>query len=751
LILQFHDFLNEPVRMETKNMFRMKTDHRAELGIYLLGPFRVTVLGKPVDDSQWARPQAKLLLKLLALEPKNQMHRRQIMDVIWPEFDEASAAANLHKIIHMARRALEPTLTSGADSRFILTRSQQVQLTAPRGLWIDVAEFEAGSIRAFRSGLAAECEAAISLYGGDLLSEDVYVEWCARKRDQLRALYHELLMKLGSVYAAQGQDAAAVEQFEKLTASEPSNEEAHRELMRLYVRTGRRSEALRQFKRCWDAVRRELDAEPEERTQQLYRKILSTEIQAVPYRQPSSGNPAEIDTIAVLPFHNETGEADLAYLASGIAESLIKNLSRLTPLRVLAYSTVARYKGRDLNPRRLGRDLKARTLATGRLAKLDGTLTVTAELVDTSDGSVLWGEQYRSTQTDLLKIQEELAGKISAQLKVKFTADERRRMAKQYTADPEAYIFYLKGRFLWNKRTAEGLKKAIEYFEKAIRRDRAYALAYAGLADCYNLLSLYNVMAPNEAMTKAKEAARKALEIDPALAEAHSSLALTHLYYDWDWRAAEREFRKAIELNANYATAHHWYHEYLTALGRFDEQLAQILRAEELDPLSLIINTDVGWGLYYARKYDRAVEQLRRTLELDSNFPVAHLMLALAYAQQHCLDDALASVERSLQLSSDDPLILAVGALGYIHALAGRTREARQVIQRLHKSKVRYASDYCQALVFAGLGEAGAAIHSLERAFELRYDRLIYLKVEPIFDPLRNEPAFGALIRRLGL
>jgi len=506
-------------------------------------------------------------------------------------------------------------------------------------LWVDVEEFEV-SIRAFRSGNVSECESALTLYDRDLLKEDLYADWCARKRDQLRASYQELLKKLGTLYENLGQHQSAIDQYEKLVASEPSNEEAHRELMRLYTLTGRRSEALRQYRRCSDAVRRELDADPEESTLRLYRRILSKELRALPQVERPTGGQTPIDTIAVLPFHNETGDASLAYLSSGIAESLIKNLSQLTKLRVLAYSTVARYKGRDLNPRRLGRDLMARALATGRLTKLDNSLAVTVELVDSSDGSVLWGDQYRSKHTDLLAIQEEMARQISAKLKLKLTFDERKRMARQYTTDPQAYTSYLKGRFHWNKRTAEGLKKAIDHFQTAIDIDGSYALAYSGLADCYNLLSLYSAMPPKQAMSKAKEAALRALEIDSSVAEAHTSLALTYLYYDWDWDESEREFQRALELNPNYATAHHWYHEHLTAMGRFEEQIAEILHAEELDPLSLIINTDVGWGLYYARKYEQAIEQLRRTLELDSNFAVAHLMLGMAHAQQDRLDEA---------------------------------------------------------------------------------------------------------------
>jgi DNA-binding SARP family transcriptional activator len=730
----------------------MRQVARSTLEIHLLGAFRVSVLGCAVQDSQWTRPQAKRLLKLLALEPKHQLHRHQIIDAIWPELAPEAGAANLHKIIHMARRALEPRLRSGADSQFIITHEQQVRLYAPGGLWIDLEEFETRSIRAFRSGSVSDCEQALDLYRGDLLSEDLYADWCIRRRGQVRASLQELLMKLGSLYAEQERYDLAIRQFEKVIASEPSNEEAYRELMRLYALTGRRSDALRRFQQCCQAVRSDLDAEPEEATLQLYRKIVAREVKPLPWIDVAEGTVASRETIAVLPFHNDTGDPSLAYLASGIADTLIRNLSQLPRFRVLAYSMVARYKGRDLNPRKLGRDLVVRALVTGRLAKLNGTLTITTELVETADGSRLWGEDYRPQQTSILAIQDEIAGEVSARLKVQMTVEERKRLVKRYTGDPEAYTLYLKGRFHWNKRTGDGLRKAIECFDKAIERDPSYALAYSGLADCYNLLSLYSVLPPKKAMPKAKAAVRKALQIDTSLAEAHTSLAYTYFYYDWDWAAAEREFRSAIELKPNYATAHHWYHELLTALGRFDEQMIEILQAQELDPLSLIINTDVGWGLYYGRAYDQAVEQLRRTLELDSNFAVAHLMLGLTYAQQNRLTEALNSIQRAISLSEGDPLTLAIAALGYVHAVSGKKAEAWEVIERLTGlSRSRYASDYCQAMVLTGLGERDKAIKRLASAFRERYDRLVYLNVEPIFDTLKDDPNFQNLIRSIGI
>jgi DNA-binding SARP family transcriptional activator len=730
----------------------MKKSDAPALAIQLLGGFHVRVWGTLVEEAQWPRRQAKQLVKLLALVPKHQLHRQKLIDAICPDLNEESGASNLHKIIHLARHALEPSLTAGAKSQFILTHQQQVQLGAPGELWIDVEEFERQSDGAMRSGAVSDYEQALRLYGGDLLTEDPYADWCAQKREQLRAVREQLLMRLGRACAMQDQHERAIKLFATLVEAVASNEEAHRELMTLYALTGRRSDALRQFRRCCDALRADLGAEPDEATLQLHRQIVARKIGALPADQQAVAAEQPIDRIAVLPFDNETDDPDLDYLSTGIADSLIKNLSQVQQVRVLAYSTVSKYRGRERNPRTLGRELDVRGLVAGRIIRVRGTVTIATELVDTSDGSRLWGEQYRSRHTDVLAIQEEISREICEKLKIRMTLEERQLIVKRYTGDPEAYRLYLKGRFHWNKRTRDGLTKGIEYFTTAIQRDPSYALAFSGLADCYNLLSLYSVLPPTETMPKAKAAACKALDLDSSLAEAHTSLGYAHLYFDWDWAAAEREFRQALANNPNYATAHHWYHEFLTAMGRFGEQMTEILLAQELDPLSLIINTDVGWGLYYRRSYDEAIEQLGRTLELDSNFAVAHLILGLAHAQNRSLDTAMCSVQRAIDLSGGAPSTLAVAALAYVFALQGRRAEALNVLKRLETlPNARYSLDYCFAMVLAGLNERSAACQRLQRAVEQRYDRLIYLNVDPAFDPLRGDHRFREVVHAMGL
>jgi DNA-binding SARP family transcriptional activator len=729
-----------------------RTRRTPALAIHLLGPFRVAVRGVPVADARWTRPQARLLLKILALAPSRRLHRHQLMELMWPGVDEDSGAAQLHKIIHLARRALEPRLKAGAESRFIVTSQQQVQLRAPGDLWIDAEAFEHAAIAAVAARTIKDHEQALALYGGDLLSEDPYADWISHKREQLRALRDQLLLSLGRLYAADRRHQQAAAHFEAVLAASPATEEAHRELMLLYATTGRRPEALRQFARCSEAVRSELDADVEDATAALYQRIVAREIRPLPADHLEQRPGDAIESLAVMPFTNETADPDLDFLATGIADTLIRNLSQVPGLRVLAYSTVHRYRQRHPDPRRLGRELEVSAIVTGRIARAASEVTVAPELADARDGSRIWGDHYRLPRTSILAVQEDISREIAEKLRLQMTADERRRIVKRYTADPEAYRLYLKGRFHWNKRTADGLSRGIEYFEQAIARDPSYALAYSGLADCYNLLSLYSVLPPAETMPRAREAARKALDIDEALAEAHTSLAYTYLYYDWDWSAAEREFRRALAINPNYATAHHWYHEFLTAMGRVDEQSAEILLAQELDPLSLIINTDVGWGLYYARAYDEAIEQLLRTLDLDANFAVAHVIAGLTYAQQGRLDEALSSVQRAIDVSGATPSTLALAALGYVCARSGRTADASQVMQRLDALPgARYAADYAGALVLAGLDDHGAACTRLERAVPARCDRLIYLNVEPIFDNLRGDPGFQRVVAGVGL
>jgi len=361
----------------------------------------------------------------------------------------------------------------------------------------------------------------------------------------------------------------------------------------------------------------------------------------------------------------------------------------------------------------------------------------------------LWGEQYNRKLTDLLGVQDEIAREITEKLRPHLNGEEKKRLGKRPTENPEAYQAYLVGRFHWNKRTEEGLKKAIEHFEQARAKDPAYALAYAGLADCYALLGDYSYLPPKEAFPKAKAAAARALELDETLAEAHTSLAFVKVQYDWDWPGAEEEYRRALALNPNYATAHQWYSEYLTAMGRHDEALAEIRRAQELDPLSLIIHAVEGRALYFARRYDEAIAQCRQTLAMDPNFGVAYLFLGRACVQAGKHEEAVAAFQKAHELSGGAAVL---AELGHAYAAAGKRAEAQAVLDELEGLRTKgYVTASRMALLAAALGEKEEALAWLDRAYEERSDAIVFLKVEPRYDGLRPEPRFQDLMRRVGL
>ncbi len=416
----------------------------------------------------------------------------------------------------------------------------------------------------------------------------------------------------------------------------------------------------------------------------------------------------------------------------------------------MARSTVFRYKGQEVDPQAVGYDLGVLAVMTGRVLHLGEHLIVKTELVNVTDGSQLWGEQYDRKLSDIFAVQAEISQEITEKLRLKLSGEQKKRLTKRFTNNAEAYQLYLKGRYFWNKRTPEGLKKGIGYFNQAIDRDPGYALAYAGLADSYALLSGYiSVLPPKESWPKAKAAAMKALEIDETLAEAHTSLAYVTMSYDWDWARAEREFKRAIDLSPGYATAHHWYSVYLRAMGRFDESIAESERAQALDPLSLIINMDAGLPYYYARQYDRAIEHYRKTLEMDANFGHAHFCLGWAYEQKGLHEEAIAELQKASELSGRSIGIMA--ALGRALAVAGRRREAQEILGELEEiSKQQYVFPYDMAIVYAGLGEPDQAFEWLGKAFAERDVGVIWIKVDPMLDSLRADVRFVDLLRRAG-
>ncbi|MGB2888579.1 MAG: tetratricopeptide repeat protein, partial [Candidatus Acidiferrales bacterium] len=465
-----------------------------------------------------------------------------------------------------------------------------------------------------------------------------------------------------------------------------------------------------------------------------------------------AGRGETIDSVAVLPFVNASADPNTEYLSDGITESLINSLSQLPHLKVMSRDSAFMYKGRQTDARTVGRELGVRAVLKGRIMQRGDGLSISTELVDARDNSHIWGQQYDRKLADMIALREEIAKEMTTALRMRLTGADEKRMAKTYTANPEAYQDYLKGRYWWNKRTGEGLNKGIEYFQQAIAKDPTYALAYAGLADSYSVLSDYGFVAPKEGYPRAKEAALKALQLDETLAEAHTSLASVKTSYDWDWSGGEREFQRAIALNPSYATAHHWHAVTLMIMGRSEEAIAEVKRALELDPLSLIINRTLGQVFYLARQYDQAIEQLRKTLEFDPSFVRAHSFLGLAYIQKFMYKEGIAEFEKELVVSPGTPYALSV--LGYAYAAAGRRAEAPKVLDKLNElSKQKYVPAVSRVGIYVGLGEKDKAFEWLEKDYEDRSigNSFASIKVDPALDPLRSDPRFQDLLRRMNL
>jgi serine/threonine protein kinase/tetratricopeptide (TPR) repeat protein len=466
-------------------------------------------------------------------------------------------------------------------------------------------------------------------------------------------------------------------------------------------------------------------------------------------RRTSSGKTRQIQSLAVLPFANLSGDDEADYLSDGVTESLINKLSRLSGLRVTARSVAFRYKGRDIDPVATGRELKVRAVLAGRVLKRGDRLSVHAELVEIAKAAQLWGEQYNRPLADIFVVQEAIASEISAALRVHISGEERASLAKRYTENTAAYEDYLKGRFYWNKRTADGFRKAQENFQRAIDRDPNYALAHAGIADTYNVLGYYNIRPPRESYPRAKAAAARALDIDASLAEAHASLGYARLFYDRDWEGAETAFATAIEVNPAYPSAHQWRAWYLLVVERFDEMVAELARAHELDPLSLVINDHLGYGLFLAGRTEEAIAQIMRTRELDPSYPLTYWRLGFVHSSQGRYAEAAREYEQAVELTGG---LLAQGCLAQAYAAAGRTDDARAVLAALEAAAAhRFVSPLELALAHAGLHQVDEVFTALDRAVEERISDLVRLKRLYWPADVREDPRFAALLRTLGL
>ena len=457
----------------------------------------------------------------------------------------------------------------------------------------------------------------------------------------------------------------------------------------------------------------------------------------------------QIESIAVLPFVNESGNADIEYLSDGMTESLINSLSQLPNMKVIARASAFRYKGKDVDLAKIAKELNVQAVVNGRITQRGDTLSISVDLTDTHNNTQLWGKQFTKKSADIFAVQEEIARQIMDSLRVRLTGVQEEFLTKRHTDNEEAYKLYLQGRFHWNKRN-QSLKKAVEYFRQAIEKDPNYALAYAGLAETYALLGEYGVEPARESAPKGKAAALKALEIDPNLAEAYTALAYIKTDYEWDFEGAEKDFLSAIELNPKYATARQWYGEYLTQMARFDEAAAQIGKAQEFDPLSPVINEQMSGLLMFQGQYDKALASSRKTLELDPNFPAAHSNIGWAYEQKKMFDEAFASYQKGMVVAGEDRQKIVALEEAY---KKGRWKGYLQKYLEFTKDEFNQDKKSAGSIAenYALLGDYEEALKWLERSYENREDAMAWLKVATAYNPMRSDPRFTDLLRRTGL
>jgi eukaryotic-like serine/threonine-protein kinase len=454
-----------------------------------------------------------------------------------------------------------------------------------------------------------------------------------------------------------------------------------------------------------------------------------------------------INSVAILPFVNMSKDPNTEYLSDGITDSLINSLSQLPNIRMIPRGSVFRYKGHEVDPQQVGRDLNVQAIVTGRITQLGDNLSISAELVDVRTNSHIWGEQYNRKLADILNVQTEIAREISERLRARLSGEEQKRIAKRYTDNADAYQLYLKGRYFWDKRTGDGMSKARQSFNQAIELDPNYALAYSGLADTY--LFCYCPLPRNETMPKAKAYAEKALAIDDSLAEAHTSLAFVKMNYEFDWSGAEKEFRRAIELSPNYPVAHQFYGGCLVQQGRTEEGLRECKRALELDPLSLAINWYLGLNLYHARQYDKAMEQLRKTIQMEPNYHLARNSLGRVYLEKGMYAEALLEFQTASKLRGEP--VVSASNLAVFYAMSGNKSEAQRILDELKQMPPSDDSPLLIARAYTALGEKDQAIEWLERAYQERAFSVFFLKVDPEFDSMRSDSRFADLMRRIGL
>lgn len=740
-----------------------------------------------------AQPKRFALLVYLALANAQRYRRRdKVVALFWPELDPEHARGALRQALRFLRR----TLGDGV----VLTRGEEEIGIDPAALTCDASAFEQACADG-RSDLAAE------LYQGEFLdgffvsdAAPEFEQWVDNERDRLRRLATTALWALAERRATHD-NAGAVSLARRAAGLSPHNEGEQARLIRFLDEIGDRAGALAAYEELARRLRQEFDAEPSPETQALLHSVRSraapafgarpdapptaaTLILRSPPAPPSSesrprrpsrlllplaaaglvalaaylvafaaghrpGLKRERVAVAVLPIEDLSGDTARAYVAEGMTDELITNLARIHAMEVVNRRTMMTYRGSKKTAREIARELGADAVVVGAVQYIGDSVHLSAQLVLGDREQAVWAQSYDGSRGDLLRLQREIARAVAERVRGALSPGERADLAAVAAVDPEVFDAYVRGRHWWNKRNGPALLKSILFFNQALDGDPTFAPAYSGMADAYVQLGYASLLPPKDAFPKAEAAAKKALDLDSTLAEPHATLGYVGMYYNWDWLAAEREFRLAIARNPSYATAHEWYGLFLAAMGRFDEAQAEEARAQQLDPLSPGVAGTAGWVLHYSGKQREAERVLRTALRMDSGFPLGHLYLGRVLQFGGQLDSALAQFEATGPLRNWVPTI---AGNGYVYAQQGRRAEALAILKYLDSlSATQYVTSYAVALVHTALGQSDSAFVWLDRAVDERTHWLVWLNRDLRWKPLRSDPRFVALVHRVGL
>jgi len=713
------------------------------LRIQLFGTFQLWRDGELLPPQAWKRRKTQTLLKILLLERGQIFTQEQLVEWLFPDAHPFKSLQNLHGRMSELRKLLEPDLMKGTDSIFILSPSKgNYQFNSQIECEIDAEvfqeQFDQGDVFLTDQDWisASQCfQQAIDFYQGGYLQEDRYEDWAIPHHQQWQYRYLDTLIKLAECSMAQSHYQQAISLIDRGLQLDTSREQLYRTLMQCYAHLGELGEVSKVYQRCVQVLEDELEVQPAFQTEQLYQQLLDHE--------------SRLKSIAVLPFLQLSTRQEHTYFSDGLTDDVISQLSKISDLKVISRTSVMRYKNTTKSIKAIGQELGVNTILEGSVRVHENQVRIVAQLIDATTDDHLWTDTYDRDMTDIFSIQSDVAQQIGIALKATVSSSERQRIERKPTESLEAYQFYLKGRYLWNKRHKDELLKAVDFFEQAIELDENYALAYTGLADTLTILGWFDFAPSVEMFPKALSAAQRALELDDSLAEAYAALGYVTMNHCWDWVNAEKHLQRALEINPNYATGHHWYGEYFSITGQHDKAIAELKRALELDPLSLVINTVLAWKLCYADRLDEAYDQCQKTLELDGQFGPALTVLGLICERRGEYEKAIEYFQAEIDIMGKT--IPNKTSMAYTYAVSGQHEQAYHLLEELKNPDLNNVSPYHIGSVYSGLGEIDQAFEWFERAYDQHQWVLIYLKNAHRLSLLRQDPHYDNLLKRMGL